>query len=231
MRKCRFCQQDISDASVVCEHCGRELIPGRRPSPPLPAAIAETIAAPKAKRNLYPIAIAVVAIAIVALIGYPYAKPYVDDMLELPSTPIAPDRPARHPKKFDGVYRASRALTGATEVGVNYARFSELLQTYASECAMADDAIKDDRIDRDVLSGFTRALGFYKTSGDVWGLKIRGAGSSFLYVDPDFAARLEESGIRLPTKNRLEDPDVALQLLWSKGRTAIEASNKRVQHE
>lgn len=29
MRKCRFCQQEIQPTSVVCEHCGRELIPGR----------------------------------------------------------------------------------------------------------------------------------------------------------------------------------------------------------
>lgn len=28
-RKCRFCQREIQASSVVCEHCGRELIPGR----------------------------------------------------------------------------------------------------------------------------------------------------------------------------------------------------------
>jgi hypothetical protein len=29
MRKCRFCQEDIDDAAVVCPHCGKGLIPGR----------------------------------------------------------------------------------------------------------------------------------------------------------------------------------------------------------
>jgi hypothetical protein len=29
MRKCRYCAKDIQDASVNCEHCGRELVPGR----------------------------------------------------------------------------------------------------------------------------------------------------------------------------------------------------------
>jgi hypothetical protein len=29
MRKCRFCQKEILATSIICEHCGRELIPGR----------------------------------------------------------------------------------------------------------------------------------------------------------------------------------------------------------
>lgn len=29
MRKCRFCNNEIEATSVVCEHCGRELVPGR----------------------------------------------------------------------------------------------------------------------------------------------------------------------------------------------------------
>jgi hypothetical protein len=43
MRKCRFCKQDIENASTVCEHCGKDLIPGRQTAPseaaaPTPAA-------------------------------------------------------------------------------------------------------------------------------------------------------------------------------------------------
>jgi hypothetical protein len=33
MRKCRFCAKEIQDAARVCEHCGRELFPGRTPAP------------------------------------------------------------------------------------------------------------------------------------------------------------------------------------------------------
>lgn len=29
MRKCRYCTKEIADASRVCEHCGKDLIPGR----------------------------------------------------------------------------------------------------------------------------------------------------------------------------------------------------------
>lgn len=31
MRKCHFCKKDIQDASRVCEHCGRDLVPHAPP--------------------------------------------------------------------------------------------------------------------------------------------------------------------------------------------------------
>ncbi len=38
MRKCRFCAEEIQDASTVCEHCGRDLFPTRAPVAAAPAA-------------------------------------------------------------------------------------------------------------------------------------------------------------------------------------------------
>lgn len=44
MRKCHFCHEDIQDASRVCEHCGKDLIPGRLQTVPSgPSAIAPII--------------------------------------------------------------------------------------------------------------------------------------------------------------------------------------------
>lgn len=47
MRKCRFCEKEIQNASTVCEHCGRDLIPGRKTEPvdAPPATIAPTLSA------------------------------------------------------------------------------------------------------------------------------------------------------------------------------------------
>jgi uncharacterized protein YbjQ (UPF0145 family) len=39
MRRCRFCAEEIQDASRVCEHCGKDLFPGR------PATVANAPAA------------------------------------------------------------------------------------------------------------------------------------------------------------------------------------------
>ena len=43
MRKCRYCTKEIADASRVCEHCGKDLIPGRVAAPVEPPAKAPII--------------------------------------------------------------------------------------------------------------------------------------------------------------------------------------------
>jgi hypothetical protein len=184
------------------------------------------------KQRGYTVAIVLVSVSIVCVIGYPYLKPIIDSAAANASHPtiIAPDEPARRPEKFDGLYKAGRAITGATDVGVNYGRFGELLQAYATECAIASDALVD-RVDRDVLADFERALDSYKTSMQVWQIKIRSAGGSFAdaYVNPDLAASLKDRGVSV-TNGRIANPDADLQMLWGKGRAAIEAGNKRVRH-
>jgi len=44
MRKCRFCGQGIADTSTVCEHCGKELIPGRKAAEEMKRAALESAA-------------------------------------------------------------------------------------------------------------------------------------------------------------------------------------------
>jgi hypothetical protein len=43
VRKCRYCTKEIADASRVCEHCGKDLIPGRVAAPAELAARAPII--------------------------------------------------------------------------------------------------------------------------------------------------------------------------------------------
>jgi hypothetical protein len=51
MRKCRFCGQEIQDASRVCEHCGRDLMPSHAPeAPPLASAPSSPVAPPTIAR-------------------------------------------------------------------------------------------------------------------------------------------------------------------------------------
>lgn len=43
MRKCRFCQKEIQPTSVICEHCGKDLIPSRAQQVKASAMVVTTV--------------------------------------------------------------------------------------------------------------------------------------------------------------------------------------------
>jgi hypothetical protein len=49
MRKCRFCEEQIADAAIVCPHCGRDLIPGRVGAAPVAASAPAAASLPIAR--------------------------------------------------------------------------------------------------------------------------------------------------------------------------------------
>ena len=82
------------------------------------------------------------------------------------STSLAP--PAAPPltitqATFEPVYRASKALQGATGPGVSYAKFDELLQALSTEIAIAKDHQMND-LDRKLIALYEEALAAYKLS-------------------------------------------------------------------
>jgi hypothetical protein len=82
------------------------------------------------------------------------------------STSLAP--PAAPPltitqATFEPVYRASKALQGATGPGVSYAKFDELLQALSTEIAIAKDHQMND-LDRKLIALYEEAMAAYKLS-------------------------------------------------------------------
>ncbi|MGH6691773.1 MAG: hypothetical protein ACREF4_13965 [Gammaproteobacteria bacterium] len=75
------------------------------------------------------------------------------------------------PGIFDGVYRAAKAVEGATASGVNYVKFSELLQSFTSEIVIVKDKSLNEA-DKQLLALFVEALGHYRVSRSLWELKI-----------------------------------------------------------
>src|SRR5437899_1546600 len=63
-------------------------------------------------------------------------------------------------QKFEPVYRAGMAVDAATNVGVTYVRFMELVQNYATEVNLAKTKISNDR-ERLMLEKYEGALAEY----------------------------------------------------------------------
>jgi hypothetical protein len=64
---------------------------------------------------------------------------------------------------FEPVYRASKAIQGATGPGVTYVKFDELLQALSTEIAIAKDQQMND-LDRKLIALYEEALAAYKLS-------------------------------------------------------------------
>jgi hypothetical protein len=83
----------------------------------------------------------------------------------------APPAPAVTQATFEPVYRASKAIQGATGPGVTYAKFGELLQGLSTEIAIAKDHQLNEA-DKKLLALYDDALTAYKFSAKLWSLKI-----------------------------------------------------------
>jgi hypothetical protein len=86
----------------------------------------------------------------------PPAQRFVDATSRVPETPA----PKVASTSFESLYRAAKAVEGATEPGVTYAKFGELLQTFSKELSIATDhALNDD--DRELVAGYAKAYEAY----------------------------------------------------------------------
>ena len=72
---------------------------------------------------------------------------------------------------FEPVYRASKAIQGATGPGVTCAEFGELLQAFSTEIAIAKDRKMND-LDRKLIALYEEALAAYNVSSNLWKTKI-----------------------------------------------------------
>jgi hypothetical protein len=108
-------------------------------------------------------------------------------------------------KKYENLYRAAKAVEDATEVGVNYQKFGELLQVLSTELSIASDKPKSDTEKKLVLS-YLEVLRTYQDSAIVWTQKIEDARHYYVppgqvYVNGDMVALV--SKYSLPTEKHV----------------------------
>lgn len=137
-------------------------------------------------------------------------------------------------EKFVGVYRAGQDLQGATSVGVTLVHYRELLASFASQVAQANDAARTER-ERLMVGQYAFALDCYRDAGEVWTTKIEHSSplmEGLLYVEtiPNGPALIQKYSLSLhPSPFRPDlaavNGDEAMQEMWRKGRQGLAIAN------
>lgn len=89
----------------------------------------------------------------------------------------APPPPKVTTATFDPVYRAGKAIEGATAAGVSYVKFGELMQGFSTEIGIAKDH-RLNEADRRLLAVYEKAFEHYQASAVLWKFKLD-AGDAF----------------------------------------------------
>lgn len=96
---------------------------------------------------------------------------YAAVALLLLSTPAFAQEPTVNKAMFEPVYRAAKAVQGATASGVTYQKFGELLQAFSTELGIVNDQ-KPTGTDGQLQTLFADVLEHYQASHTLWGRKI-----------------------------------------------------------
>jgi hypothetical protein len=74
--------------------------------------------------------------------------------------------------RLEPVYRAAKEIDAATRVGINFARYGELIRTMATELSVATDKLTTEE-ERRVTDLFTVALRTHQDAGTFWQVQIQ----------------------------------------------------------
>jgi hypothetical protein len=149
--------------------------------------------------------------------------------------PPASKAPTITQATFEPVYRASKAILGATAPGVTYQRFGELLQAFSTELEIAKDHQMND-LDHSLMKLYQESFAAYQFSAMIWHWKIENTTHDWMKGEVPAAAemadRISRFGIKVTDRvfygRHLEmfDPDSAIQLVWQKARDVlVQATN------
>lgn len=73
---------------------------------------------------------------------------------------------------FEPVYRAAKAVQGATVAGIAFVKFGELLQGFSTEIGIAKDHDLNEA-DKKLLPLYAEAFSHYQLSAELWKMKIQ----------------------------------------------------------
>lgn len=126
--------------------------------------------------------------------------------------------------KFDATYRAAKAVESAANVGVNYQRFSEVVQAFTTELSIAKDKATSDK-ERELVSSYTKALDPYRDSLTVWAWKIEHGPVLTSYNDVRLADFMRKYNVT-PYATGNWNADKAIQATFAEGAVRLKQANE-----
>lgn len=137
---------------------------------------------------------------------------------------------------FEPVYRASKALQGATTSGVTMIQFSQLMQALSTEIAIAKDQQMNE-LDKKLIALYDEAFGAYQFSSALWSAKIEASSDTWGgeipvgingKVDPALEAGLKRFGVdpqprtmRYTGTKYHAVPAESVQVAWAKADESL----------
>ena len=91
--------------------------------------------------------------------------------------------------KFENINRAAKAIEAALQVGVNYQKFGDLVQGFATEILILKNELKNDEENK-LVTSYNEALYIFIDSSKVWKHKVESSSYKWIpkgriFVEPE----------------------------------------------
>jgi hypothetical protein len=129
-------------------------------------------------------------------------------------------------KKFDATYRAGRALSAATDRGVNASRYRELVTSFEAQISIVRRRVSGPD-EREIVDQYDDALKAYRAALAVWTLKLESQ-SEWVYSDPALDDMLKPYDIQFAagaTGLKRTSADGAMKDIWRIAKAKLEVAN------
>ncbi len=145
-------------------------------------------------------------------------------------------------KNFEKLYQSAKAIEGSVSVGVNYQKFGELLQNFATEISIAKEKTKSEE-EKELLKTYLEILDTYKDSLRLWDDKISFTCATFyplpcpipngyIYIDKSdpvlkkYEFTISENPNAIGSFTCCYIQEDSIQKIWSKAHEKLEKANK-----
>lgn len=129
--------------------------------------------------------------------------------------------------KPEPAYRAAKTIESSIGVGVNYQKFSELLQQFNTELSIAHDRSLTPA-EREIVDFYAQAIPMYRDSLSLWALKIeKGQYLSDYGQAKDIADKYE-----LPRESTTTiNSEAGIRTIWAKAGDSLAKGNASYSKE